>query len=324
VATPEVSVLLPVRDAGPWLGPSLASLARQRFADWEIVAVDDGSRDESGDRLERAARRFGAARMRVLHTPPRGLPAALALALAQARGRLLARHDADDLSHPDRLALQHAFLGRRREIAVVGTRLRLFPASFVGAGMHRWAAWHNSLLSHDAMAGDALIDSPLAHGTAMLRREWLERVGGWRERGWAEDLDLWLRLLAAGARFAKLPRVLYAWRQHAASATRRDPRYARERMTALKCHALASGMLAEARDVTVAGVGTSLARWTAALGQLPLEVHAVSCTRPVPAEIAAWRTPVVLVVMSAVTRAPWRAALTGQRLVEGRDFVFVA
>src|SRR5258705_515711 len=83
-------------------------------------------------------------------------------------------------------------------------------------------------VAHDDMANERLIDSPLAHGTAMLRREWLDRVGGWAERGWAEDVDLWLRLFEAGARFGKRPEVLYAWRQHRASATRRDPRYARD------------------------------------------------------------------------------------------------
>ena len=66
--------------------------------------------------------------------------------------------------------------------------------------MRRWAKWHNALLTHEAMASEVLIDSPLAHGTAMIRREWLERVGGWHERGWPEDLDLWVRLVRAGAR----------------------------------------------------------------------------------------------------------------------------
>ncbi len=321
---PAVSILLPVRDAAPWLPAALASLARQRFGDWEIVAVDDGSSDDSGILLERAAERLGRDRVRVIHTAAAGLPAALNTALAHARGALVARHDADDLSHRDRLLLQHAYLGAHPAIDVLGTRLRMFPSACTGQGMRRWVAWHNALLTHEAMMADLLIDSPCAHGTTMLRRAALERVGGWNERGWAEDLDLWVRLAAAGARFAKLPRVLYAWRQHAGSATRRDPRYARDRMTALKCQALARGLLAGVRAVTVAGVGASLARWTAALRALPIVVMPRTCTRPHAAELDAWQPPVVLVVMSAVTRAPWRAALAQRGLAEGTDFVFVA
>src|SRR5439155_16338649 len=74
-AVPAISVLLPVRNACAWLGASLASLRRQSFTDFEIVAVDDGSDDGSGEMLERLAEK--ERRLRVLHTPPRGLPAAL-------------------------------------------------------------------------------------------------------------------------------------------------------------------------------------------------------------------------------------------------------
>src|SRR5580765_7181694 len=101
---PRVSVLLPVRDAAPWLASSLASLARQTLADHEVLAVDDGSRDDSGGLLDRAALRDP--RIRVRHTPALGLPAALNLALSLARAPWLARHDADDLSHRDRFARQ--------------------------------------------------------------------------------------------------------------------------------------------------------------------------------------------------------------------------
>src|SRR5262245_8467058 len=75
---PRVSVLLPVRDAAPWLPASLASLARQTLADHEVIAIDDGSRDGSGELLDRAAR--SDRRIVVRHTTAKGLPAALNLA----------------------------------------------------------------------------------------------------------------------------------------------------------------------------------------------------------------------------------------------------
>src|SRR5881397_1627452 len=122
-----VSVLLPVRNAGPYLAASLASLWRQTLADFEVVAVDDGSTDGSGDELERDARR--EPRLRVLHQPASGLPAALNAGLAVARGRWIARHDADDLSHRRRLELQCAFLAAHRRMGVVGCRVRIVPVS---------------------------------------------------------------------------------------------------------------------------------------------------------------------------------------------------
>jgi len=318
---PRLSVLLPVRDARPWLTSSLASLWRQSFRDFEVIAVDDGSRDGSGEILDRAAKH--EPRLRVLHTPPRGLPAALNHALAAARGGWIARHDADDLSHRERFALQLAALERAPEVDVLGTRLRLFPAAQVTAGMRRWSEWHNSLLHHDDMERESLIDSVLAHGTAMIRRSALESVDGWQERGWAEDMDLWLRLLARGARFAKLGRTLYAWRQHPASATRRDPRYTRARMDALRIHALENRPLGRARHATVIGVGASLERWTRLLRHHGWSVTAVTRPRPDRAP-ATFHLPLLLVFGAAPARTRWRDALLHSGLAEGRNFVFIA
>lgn len=317
---PVISVLLPVRDAGPWLGASLASLWRQDLRDFEVIAVDDGSRDGSGERLEREAAR--EPRLRVVRTPPRGLPAALDAALALARAPYVARHDADDLSHRERFARQLEFLRAHRPVDVVGSRVRLFPAGGYGPGMRRWAAWHNALLTHEEMRREALIDSPLAHGTALVRRAALEAVGGWRERGWAEDLDLWLRLLEKGAHFAKLPRVLYGWRQHAGSSTRTDARYSRERFVELKVDALSRGLLANGRRATLVGVGSSLAAWRTALGgRAATAVEARQATANLFRRHAA---PFVLAFMAVEARSRWRRCAAEAGLAEGEHFVFVA
>jgi len=317
---PRVSVLLPVRDAAPWLGSALASLARQTLADHEVIAIDDGSRDGSGEILERAARRDR--RLVVRHTEARGLPAALALALSLARAPWVARQDADDVSHGTRLSRQLEWLAGHPEIDVLGTRLRLFPATAVGAGMRRWAEWHNALLTHESMRRELLIDSPLAHGTMVARRALLEAAGGWHERGWAEDLDLWLRLFAHGARFAKLPAVLYGWRQHRASATRTDPRYSRERFMSLKSAALESGLLRGDRRATLIGVGASLSRWHERLG--PRIERRIEMRGPHVGDVSTLRPPLVLAVMAPVARERWRAALHHRGLRELSDFVFVA
>jgi glycosyltransferase involved in cell wall biosynthesis len=330
---PAISVLMPVYDAAPWLRASLASLWRQTFTGFEVIAVDDGSSDGSGELLEHASTR--ECRLRVIHTPHRGLPAALNTALGHARAPLLARHDADDLSHRERLRLQLEYLRAHRRTAVLGTRLRLFPANRVKPGMRRWVEWHNALLDHHEIVREALVESPLAHGTALLSRRWVELVGGWRDRGWPEDLDLWLRLIEAGARFAKLPRVLYAWRQHPASATWRDPAFRRERFLALKLDALARGLLRGQREAGLVGVGTSLSQWSEALSAQGYRVRRWEQARPLarrapaPAHVqqpppGMLRPPLVLVFGAPVARHRWREALTQARMAEGRDFVFVA
>ncbi len=312
---------MPVRDARPFLSRALGSIRRQTFRDFEIVAIDDGSTDGSGEWLERAAAR--EPRLRVVRSEARGIPATLNLALASSNGPLLARMDADDLSHPDRFALQMDHLRRHPEVAVVGSRVRLFPASGTGIGMVRWIAWHNALLTHEAMAREVLIDSPLVHGTALMRREWVERSGGWTSQPWAEDLDLSIRLLEAGARFAKRPETLYAWRQHPASATRVDPRFRRERFVALKIDTLARRFVGQ-RPPTVLGVGASLARWQQDLLARFPGTRAITVRDPTPAFLSGLAPPLVLVLVAFQRRDVWRRALLDYGYREWREFVFVA
>jgi hypothetical protein len=319
---PAISVLLPVRDGAPWLASSLDSLWRQSERDFEVIAVDDGSIDDSAERLERAARH--EPRLRVVRTAARGLPSALNTALALARAPLIARQDADDFSHRDRFAIQRAMLEANAG-DVVGSRVRLFPAAATGPGMRRWAAWHNGLLTHDAMAAERFIDSPLAHGTALMRRAAIEAVGAWRENGLPEDLDLWLRWSGAGLRFAKSGRVLYGWRQHAASATRRDPRYRPEAFLALKADALARSPIAARGRALLVGVGASLARWRDALsGRLALELRVAPA--PSRGALAGAGAPVLLVFGMAAVRARWRRWIATEHpgWVEGDEFIFVA
>lgn len=318
---PAISVLLPVRDARPWLPSTLASISRQSFADFEIVAVNDGSTDGSDEWLERHRR--SERRLRVIHQPPSGLPVALNAGLAAARGRWIARHDADDVSRRRRLELQRAHLASHRDVGLVGCRVRIVPASESWVGMRRWAAWHNTLLTHEEMARELLVDSPLAHGTAMFRRSVLERVGGWRDRRWPEDVDLWLRLVAAGVRLSKLPQTLYAWRQHMSSATRRDERYGQARFDDLRVHALRAGLLREAQGVTVVGVGRGVKRWSARLELEGYRVHRVLEGHPTRASISPLSAPAVLVFGAPVARARWREALTRHGWQEGGDFVFL-
>jgi glycosyltransferase involved in cell wall biosynthesis len=260
-AVPLVSVLLPVRNASAWLAECLCSLLEQSLTDHEIVAVDDGSTDDCRAILDAAADRD--VRLRVVHTAPLGLVAALNLAASLARGESLARMDADDIAHPQRLELLWRRLHEPPGVDILASRVAL--AGCVGdsnAGLRAYVDWTNGLLDHAAMACGRFVDAPLIHPSVMLRRAVLERLGGYRDFDGPEDYDLWLRAFERGCRFAKLDQELLTWRDSAQRLTRSDPRYAAERFSSLKLEALERGPLAARRPIVIWGAGPIGKAWS--------------------------------------------------------------
>ena len=233
---PKVSVLLPVRDGGRPLRSALRSLERQTFEDFEIVVVNDGSSDGTADLLERWQHRD--ARLRVLSLEPSGLVPALNRGLDACRGELIARMDADDAMLPLRLERQVQLLDTRSEIDVAGCQVRCFPRRQLGQGFRIYEDWLNSLVSPADHRRERFIESPIAHPTAMVRRDALEAAGGYHDADWAEDYDLWLRLLEKGHRIEKVPEILHLWRDHPGRQTRVDGRYSKKKFLACKAHYL--------------------------------------------------------------------------------------
>lgn len=250
---PTVSVLMPCYNAAETLDQAVASILDQSFGDLELVAVDDGSSDATAELLERWAGHDR--RVRPIHTEHRGIIEALNTGLTACRGQLIARMDADDRSHPERLARQLRFLDRHPELGVAGCLVEGTPLESVAEGFQIYLDWLNGLVTSEEIARELYIESPLVHPSVLMRRECIERVAGYQEHGWPEDYDLWLRMHAAGIRFAKLPEVLFYWREHPERLTRTDSRYSVENFLRAKAHYLCRGPLAEREAVVLWGAG---------------------------------------------------------------------
>jgi len=250
---PRVSVLLPVRNGGSWLQAGLESLARQTLTDFEVVAVDDGSTDDSARILLRWAARDR--RVRLIRQPASGLVSALNNGLADCRAPLVARMDADDICHPRRLELQVEHLGARPDAGVVSCLVQHFPRREVREGFRLYEEWLNRLSTHDDMARERFIESPVAHPSVMVRTDILRDTGGWWDVEWPEDYDLWLRLFESGVVFAKIERTLLFWREHGSRLTRNDPRYSTAAFLRCKAHHLARGPLTGVSNIVLWGAG---------------------------------------------------------------------
>jgi glycosyltransferase involved in cell wall biosynthesis len=253
MSEPVVSVLLPVRDAGPYLKECIASLERQTLEEYEVVAVDDGSTDGSANTLDEWA--AGDDRVRVVHRSESGLVETLNVGLELCTAPFVARMDADDISHPKRFELQVAEFDELPWVGVVSSLVRHFPWHGVGEGYRVYEEWLNSLLTPEQISRERFVESPVPHPSAMVRREVFESAGGYRDENWAEDFDLWLRLFEAGVTFTKVEKYLYFWREHAERLTRVDSRYSVENFLRCKAKYLLSGPLAGRQCVVIWGAG---------------------------------------------------------------------
>jgi glycosyltransferase involved in cell wall biosynthesis len=253
ISSLQASVLLPCYNASTTLNEAIGSILTQTFTQWELVAVDDGSTDGSHRLLQEWAARDP--RVHFISRPHGGIIEALNAGLAACRADFVARMDADDRSHPDRLLEQVHYLHTHPDIAAVGCLVRGFPADQVRQGFQVYLDWLNALISPDDIARQIYIESPLPHPAMTVRREWLHRLGGYVDHGWPEDYDLWLRMHLSGARFAKVPRVLLDWREHDRRLTRTDRRYAVENFLRAKAHYLSLGPLQGRQALVIWGAG---------------------------------------------------------------------
>lgn len=211
-ATPLVSVIMPVRDAGTYLAPAVDSVLAQTFADFELIVVNDGSTDGSREIIEEYA--HADSRVRVFSQAGQGLVPALNRGLAKAGGRYLARMDSDDICLPHRFQAQVEELEDRPELGVVGGAVLTIDARGEVTGQRIYP--RGGALRKRLLRGDLL-----CHPAIMGRAELFRQAGGYRAYyQHCEDYDLWLRLSSL-TELDNLTEPLLLYRVHEGSVTRR-------------------------------------------------------------------------------------------------------
>ena len=201
---PRVSVLLPIYNGGKYLDAALASIAAQTFRDFEVLAVDDHSTDDSAAIVQAWVAKDSRFRL-LTNTGPNGLPYGLNFGLQQAVGTYVARMDQDDLSRPTRLAQQVAFLDQHPKIALVGTGYLPFGPGRSGQAIH-----------HPRRATDlawfCLTNTRFAHPSVMFRCAVIDAVGPYPIQE-AEDFGFFSKVVQKFPT-ANLPEVLLEYREH--------------------------------------------------------------------------------------------------------------
>lgn len=199
-AARTLSVVMPVHNALPYLDEAVRSILDQTHDDFEFVIGDDGSTDGSTERLSEWAARDP--RIRLLARRDNLGPAGSSnWVVGEAKGALIARMDADDIAHPDRLRRQLQLFADHPDAVLTGSPpVGIDRNSRVVREQTRW------------VIGLSGFNAPFAHGSIMYRRTAFERVGGYRlQCEYWEDIDLYLRMATVG-RVLVLPDALYFYR----------------------------------------------------------------------------------------------------------------
>ncbi len=207
-APPPISVVIPVYNAARYLQSALDSIFAQTHRDFELITVDDGSTDTSLQILQANAARDP--RLQIISRPNTGIVGALNDGIAAARGEFIARMDADDLAHPERLELQLTHLRAHPGCVALGSAVIFMDAdSHSVKNLPRSTA--HSEIEAALLRGDG---GAMIHPAVTLRKSAVAQVGGYRPAAqYVEDIDLFLRLARVGT-LANLNRPLLRYRVH--------------------------------------------------------------------------------------------------------------
>jgi glycosyltransferase involved in cell wall biosynthesis len=328
----SISVVMPVYNAEGTVLRALDSLRAQTYPSMEIIVINDGSTDGTMKCLQRQKD------IKLLDHSHRGIAAALNDGLAAARGDYIARMDADDLCHPERIEQQASYLDAFPEIGVVGCRVAFGGNREKQAGYAAYVDWINSLIEPDEIALNRFIESPFAHPSTLFRRELFEHFGAYRDGPFPEDYELWLRWMANGVAMGKVDRTLVTWNDPPNRLSRTDPRYRIDAFYQTKAEYLLQWLEhnnPHHPDVIVWGAGRVTRKRAATLEHCGIHIthyidikpRDLNCATPVipPDRIPDPATCFVLpMVAKRGARDQIRPVLRERGFVEGKNCIFAA
>ncbi len=216
----RVSVIMGAYNAEKTISRAIDSILNQSYSDWVFIICDDGSSDGTFEILDSYNNRFPNKFIILKNELNRGLTYSLNNCLMYVSSEYVARMDADDISLPNRLERQVAFLDSNPEYAFVGTSIERFDEEGV------WSKTEN--IDIKPSKEHFYVSSGFVHPTVVIRKTALDKVGNYREAWFTnrcEDYDLWMRLYASGFKGYNLKEILFQYYEGKDSFPKRKYKY---------------------------------------------------------------------------------------------------
>ncbi len=233
---PGVSLLMPFYQAEDFIREALLSLLEQSYSDWELIAVDDGSTDQSRSIVEEFAE--DDPRIRLYINGEKGILPALQIGLSKAKGEYLGRFDADDLLTPDRLKLMVDLLRGCSPRSIATGLVQYFSDQPISAGYARYQDWINELNLNGQTWTDIYRECVIASPNWLMRRDELERIGGFHNLQYPEDYDWCFRCYQHQFEVHCLSSTTLLWREHPKRTSRHSDHYQQQAFFELKIQRL--------------------------------------------------------------------------------------
>ena len=259
---------MPVFNAESTIGRAVESILQQSLPPVELIVVDDGSTDQTTHVLKS----FNDDRIVFFQQAHSGVADAANAGTELARSSLIARMDADDVSHRQRLEKQASFL-RLHNLDVVGCQVRITDEhGNASSSLSRYAKWINDeTITDDSISALRFVELPIVNPTILGRREYFEL--GFRDNGFPEDYDLMLRAAACGMKFGKVDEVLFDWTDRPERLTRTHENFSDDAFMRCRRSHLLTGPLSGVEQVDLWGLGKTGKPWLRWLQQNQIEVR---------------------------------------------------
>ena len=194
---PEVSVIMPAYNAEAYIREAVDSILAQTYSDFELIILDDGSKDSTADIIES----YNDSRIRLVKKDNEGVAATLNRGIQLAQGEFIWRHDADDISLPNKLHREISFLKDHPDCLLVATQVAFMTERSRIAWNKKQPKdqWFGNVPFQWVAFEDFDPFSPITHGTALIRMKAFEKAGHYRKQFiTSEDIDMWLRMMDFG------------------------------------------------------------------------------------------------------------------------------
>jgi glycosyltransferase involved in cell wall biosynthesis len=227
-----ISIIMPVFNAGPYLEECLDSILNQDYPNWELIAIDDYSTDNSKEILEMYAQKD--ARIQWMPNKKKGIIPALRIAFSQTIHPLITRMDADDIMPINKLKILSQKLLESGEKHVSTGKVSYFSAKTLGKGYLKYEQWINSMVDHENHFDHIFQECVIPSACWLAFKKDLLQIEAFRESEYPEDYDLVFRLYKGGFKICSSKEILHLWRDHPERASRNDSNYADQNFFHLK------------------------------------------------------------------------------------------